>query len=293
MASIISAGTTSGTALNMAGDTSGVLQLATNGSTTAVTIDASQNVGIGTTSPEAPLHIFRSSSPYTLYRNSTTTDGSSIGVNSGSSDMFLYNADAGSIILSTNATERMRIDSSGNVLVGTTSQITTGGFSPKLSITNAGNAAFFTTSTNASIMGMQINTNGGDGIKFYNASASNVGNITINSGGTAYGTTSDYRLKENIAPMTGALEKVSLLKPVIYTWKTDDSNGQGFIAHELQAIIPDAVVGEKDAVNEDGSIKPQCIDTSFLVATLTAAIQEQQTIINDLKARITALEGVA
>jgi hypothetical protein len=177
--------------------------------------------------------------------------------------------------------------------VGTTSQITTGGFSPKLSITNAGNAAFFTTSTNASIMGMQINTNGGDGIKFYNASASNVGNITINSGGTAYGTTSDYRLKENIAPMTGALEKVSLLKPVIYTWKTDDSNGQGFIAHELQAIIPDAVVGEKDAVNEDGSIKPQCIDTSFLVATLTAAIQEQQTIINDLKARITALEGVA
>jgi hypothetical protein len=277
----------------MAGDTSGVLQLATNGSTTALTIDTSQNVGIGTTSPEAPLHIFRSSSPYTLYRNSTTTDGSSIGVNSGSSDMFLYNADAGSIILSTNATERMRIDSSGNVLVGTTSQITTGGFSPKLSITNAGNAAFFTTSTNASIMGMQINTNGGDGIKFYNASASNVGNITINSGGTAYGTTSDYRLKENIAPMTGALEKVSLLKPVIYTWKTDDSNGQGFIAHELQAIIPDAVVGEKDAVNEDGSIKPQCIDTSFLVATLTAAIQEQQTIINDLKARITALEGVA
>jgi hypothetical protein len=291
MASIISAGTTSGTALNMAGDTSGVLQLATNGSTTALTINTSQNVGIGTTSPEAPLHIFRSSSPYTLYRNSTTTDGSSIGVNSGSSDMFLYNADAGSIILSTNATERMRIDSSGNVLVGTTSQITTGGFSPKLSITNAGNAAFFTTSTNASIMGMKINTNGGDGIKFYNASASNVGNITINSGGTAYGTTSDYRLKENIAPMTGALEKVSLLKPVIYTWKTDDSNGQGFIAHELQAIIPDAVVGEKDAVNEDGSIKPQCIDTSFLVATLTAAIQEQQTIINDLKARVTALEA--
>jgi hypothetical protein len=93
--------------------------------------------------------------------------------------------------------------------------------------------------------------------------------------------------------MVGALDTVAQLKPVTYTWKVNGSDGQGFIAHELQAVIPEAVDGEKDAVNEDGSIKPQGIDTSFLVATLTAAIQEQQTIINDLKARITALEGAA
>jgi hypothetical protein len=75
--------------------------------------------------------------------------------------------------------------------------------------------------------------------------------------------------------------------------------GQGFIAHELQAVVPDCVTGEKDAVetytdeegNEQTRIKPQGIDTSFLVATLTAAIQEQQTIINDLKASIEALEA--
>jgi hypothetical protein len=286
MAVTINASTSAG--LVQTADTSGVLQLQTNSGTTALTIDTSQNVGIGTASPAAKLNVATGSG--TLTQNIVTIKGggatgsfSGLSVQSNSGDeIFNVNNLSYNVTMGTVA---------GNLLVGTTSQITTGGFSPKLSITNAGNAAFFTTSTNASIMGMQINTNGGDGIKFYNASASNVGNITINSGGTAYGTTSDYRLKENIAPMTGALEKVSLLKPVIYTWKTDDSNGQGFIAHELQAIIPDAVVGEKDAVNEDGSIKPQCIDTSFLVATLTAAIKEQQTIINDLKARVTALEA--
>jgi hypothetical protein len=316
MSTIINATTTNGVVIQP--DNSGSLVLQTNSGTTAVTIDTSQNVGIGTTSPTAKLTVngnqsFAEKTAAYIGVDIATTAGNGgnltvkagNGSGSGNTSGNLYvGAGRGSVSATsgfiafgvaqaTNAVgldaEYMRIDSSGNLLVGTTSQITTGGFSPKLSITNAGNAAFFTTSTNASVMGMQINTNGGDGIKFYNAS--NVGNITINSGGTAYGTTSDYRLKENIAPMTGALEKVSLLKPVIYTWKTDDSNGQGFIAHELQAIIPDAVVGEKDAVNEDGSIKPQCIDTSFLVATLTAAIQEQQAIINDLKARVTALEA--
>jgi len=84
---------------------------------------------------------------------------------------------------------------------------------------------------------------------------------------------------------------VSQLKPVTYTWKKDGSSGQGFIAHELAEICPDAVAGEKDAVNEDGSIKPQGIDTSFLVATLAAAIQEQQAQIEQLRAEIQTLKG--
>jgi hypothetical protein len=126
---------------------------------------------------------------------------------------------------------------------------------------------------------------------FYNAASSYVGYIYSNSSSTSYITSSDYRLKESIAPMTGALDKVAQLKPCTYTWKADGSDGQGFIAHELAEVVPDAVVGEKDAVNEDGSIKPQGIDTSFLVATLTAAIQEQQAIITDLKSRIEALEN--
>jgi hypothetical protein len=84
--------------------------------------------------------------------------------------------------------------------------------------------------------------------------------------------------------MTGALTKVAQLKPVTYTWKADGSDGQGFIAHELQAVVPDCVTGTKDAVDKDGKPQHQGVDTSFLVATLVAAIQE-------LTARLEALEN--
>jgi hypothetical protein len=117
-----------------------------------------------------------------------------------------------------------------------------------------------------------------------------VGDISTSGSATSYNTSSDYRLKENIAPMSGALAVVQQLKPCTYNWKVDGSSGQGFIAHELQAVVPDCVSGEKDEVNADGSPKHQSVDTSFLVATLTAAIQEQQALIQSLTARITALE---
>jgi hypothetical protein len=110
------------------------------------------------------------------------------------------------------------------------------------------------------------------------------GSITVSGSSTSYVTSSDYRLKENVQPMTGALAKVAQLKPVTYTWKADGLVGQGFIAHELQAVVPDAVVGEKDALDEKGDIKPQGIDTSFLVATLTAAIQELKAEFDAYKA---------
>ena len=115
------------------------------------------------------------------------------------------------------------------------------------------------------------------------------GSIQTTSGGTSFNTTSDYRLKENIAPMTGALAKIAQLNPVTYNWKIG-GNGQGFIAHELQEVVPEAVTGEKDAVDENDEPKYQMVDTSFLVATLTAAIQEQQAIIENLKTRIEVLE---
>ena len=93
-------------------------------------------------------------------------------------------------------------------------------------------------------------------------------------------------------------DKVKELKPVTYKWKTNGSDGQGFIAHELQSVVPDCVVGTKDAVDKDGKPVYQGIDTSHLVATLTSAIQElstlitaQQSTIQSLTDRITALEG--
>jgi hypothetical protein len=100
--------------------------------------------------------------------------------------------------------------------------------------------------------------------------------------------------------MTSALSKVALLKPVTYKWKEEfgGKDGQGFIAHELQEVIPEAVTWEKDAVDEKGDPRYQGMDTSYLVATLTAAIQELKAIndtqaatITALTARITALEN--
>ena len=111
-----------------------------------------------------------------------------------------------------------------------------------------------------------------------------VGNINTNGSSTNYVTTSDYRLKENVLPMQNALATVAALKPCTYTWKVDGNAGQGFIAHELQEVVPDCVTGEKDAVSADGSPMYQGVDTSFLVATLVAAIQE-------LTARLEAVEN--
>ena len=120
-----------------------------------------------------------------------------------------------------------------------------------------------------------------------------VGYIGTSGTATSYNTSSDYRLKENIAPMTGALDTVLQLKPVTYKWKVDGSDGQGFIAHELQAVVPDCVTGEKDAVDAEGNPQYQGIDTSFLVATLTAAIQEQQALITQLQADVATLKALS
>jgi len=101
-----------------------------------------------------------------------------------------------------------------------------------------------------------------------------VGSVQTTLTATAYVTSSDYRLKYDIEPMQNALETVAKLNPVTYKWKQDNSIGQGFIAHELQSVVPDCVSGEKDAVDANGNPQYQGIDTSFLVAVLTAAIKE-------------------
>jgi len=262
----------------------------------AMQIDTSQNVGIGTTSPTGKLHTvtadgnnigaFFSSTNGALkirpYLDATT--GAEITGNNPAISAFIPLTLNGSVLRFANSgTEAMRIDSNGTVCINSTSPPVSDN---RLTITYAS-----ATQSAASIKNTST-TFGGNLFTFYNASTAQCGAITQTATTTtAYTTSSDYRLKENIVPMTGALDKVLQLKPVTYTWKEDGSNGQGFIAHELKEVVPDAVVGEKDAVNEDGSIKPQSIDTSFLVATLTAAIQEQQTIINELKSRIEALES--
>jgi len=169
--------------------------------------------------------------------------------------------------------EAARIDSSGNLLVGCTA-------TPSASVKGAG---LIKDTTGTDLYLASDDTASDRLIWFYNPNGL-VGGITVSGSATAYNTSSDYRLKNTIAPMTGALAKVALLKPCTYKWNVDGSNGEGFIAHELAEVVPDAVSGEKDAVNEDGSIKPQGIDTSFLIATLTAAIQELKAEFDAYKA---------
>ena len=138
-------------------------------------------------------------------------------------------------------------------------------------------------------------TASGTGYFAFGYNGTGIGSISQNgTTAVAYNTTSDYRLKENVQPFSGALARVAALKPCTYTWKSaPDEIGEGFIAHELAEVCPQAVTGEKDAVNEDGSIKPQSIDTSFLVATLTAAIQELKAELDAAKADIATLKGAA
>jgi hypothetical protein len=131
----------------------------------------------------------------------------------------------------------------------------------------------------------------GDVISFTNTSFTQVGKITTTSSATAYATSSDYRLKENVAPMSGALSTISQLKPVTFKWIVDGKNGQGFIAHELQEICPDAVSGEKDALDKDGNPSYQGVDASFLVATLVSAIQELNAKLEAQALEIATLKG--
>jgi hypothetical protein len=180
-------------------------------------------------------------------------------------------------------------DTSGNFLVGTTDTTLFNNTSGTGLCYRAG-ASFdvLSASDNAVILN-RAGTDGG--IAEFRKAGTIVGSISVTTTATAYNTSSDYRLKENVQQMVGALARVVALKPCTYKWKADGSDGEGFIAHELQAVVPDCVTGEKDAVNEDGSIKPQGIDTSFLVATLTAAIQELNAKVEAQAAEIAALKG--
>jgi hypothetical protein len=325
--------------------------------------DASGNVGIGTSSPTANLHV-RNTGGNATFKLEYGAGGTISQIIGASSEMSLQAAGASSITAYTNSAERMRIDSSGNVGIGNSSPNTydsrlvvesngknTGlvvgdlvtptnptsiylrtngvasffnavggsfawgenGGTERMRIDSSGNLLVGTTLNQGSGRISIIPTAGGNNCIsyqsatagyyaaiFYTNTSTVAGYIVTGGSTTQYVTSSDYRLKNTIAPMTGALAKVALLNPVTYKWNADGLDGQGFIAHELQAIVPSCVYGEKDAVetytDADGNeaTRPvyQGVDTSFLVATLTAAIQEQQALITQLQADVATLKAL-
>jgi hypothetical protein len=305
----------------------GTLQLATTTSggtaTTAITIDNSQNVGVGVTpsawtassNTKALQFVYGSVSTSTnnitmvqngyyngsnwiyLYNNSSTLYNQGSGVHS------WYNAPsgtAGNPISGANAfVQAMTLDNSGNLLVGTT---TTGGSNSNSNSLDS-RGWIYTSHLNGSASGT--------GYAYYNYNGSNIGSITQNgTTGVLFNTTSDYRLKSNVQPVTSGLSVINQLNPVNFTWISDNEADTGFLAHEFQAVIPRSVTGEKDATkteeyeitpavkDENGNVTTpavmgtrtvpvyQQMDNSGAVPYLVAAIKELSAEVTALKAKI-------
>jgi len=258
---------------------SDVVGLSTDG-TERVRVDASGNVGIGTSSPTRTLDVMGAQS----FQDSAGERQLLISNDSTLVRLFSRNrSDTSSVSMAffTGVTERMRIAGTG-LLVGATAGVSS----------SVPGVQIYQNGPNGGSINIANNITGTfDGVMSFINGNGTVGKINTSGSSTSYNTSSDYRLKHDIQPMTGALAKVAALKPVTYKWNVDDSADEGFIAHELAEVCPSAVHGEKDAVNEDGYIKPQGIDTSFLSATLTAALQELHQIVQAQAAEIAELKA--
>ena len=127
---------------------------------------------------------------------------------------------------------------------------------------------------------------------FYNSGGSIIGSINTTSTGISISYTSDYRLKENVSPLTGSIDRLKALKPCTFNFLSEPTRQEeGFIAHEVQEVVPQAVVGVKDAVDENGDAELQGVDPSRIVVILTGALQEAIEKIEQLEERISALEA--
>ena len=262
------------------------------GGAEAMRIDSSGRVGIGTTSPTGFLNVdgtggdalpATSGSTQSAGLITRLQQGGAIGSvmdigGNGGTGSWIQVTEASNLATNYNL---LLNPNGGNLLVGKTA----------LGTSNTGFE--FTPASGVARINL---TSSGTGVQtkiaFYNNSGTYCGEIYTGSGtSTTYSNASDYRLKEDVQAMQGALSKVMALKPVTYKWKADGASGEGFIAHELQEVVPLAVSRHKDAVDADGNPEYQGIDQSKLVATLTAAIQELKAVVDAQAARITALES--
>lgn len=307
--------TSASTSANVTATGSNSITMTTN-SAARVTVNSSGNVGIATTNPQRRLHVVGPSGQVAsfptvgvkdvlvLENNDTNcningiTNGTGFGnfeikgTVTGASGPYssftqAYNSNSPYFSWALNGSGKMFLNNAGTLLVGTDTNpvpsstprmalLADGGDALNIKQTVDGNNMMNLWQTGSATFSAMVFQKG--------SSPSTVGSITCSPSGTTYNTSSDYRLKESVQPMQGALAKIAKLNPVTFKWKVDGSDGQGFIAHELQAVIPDAVTGEKDAVYKDGAPKYQGVDASRIVATLVKAIQELKAEVDALKA---------
>jgi hypothetical protein len=256
----------------------------TEGGVEAMRIDSSGRVGIGTTSPTSDatqvLHVASSGSGTNALVRVAGNNGTGVDlISGGDSIAYLFNRDNTALVFGTNNTERGRWDNAGRFLVGTS--------------TFSGNAGIQINPNNGNCLQSIDHITGtpsGEAYLFFNFNGSSIGNITQNgTTAVAYNTSSDYRLKENVTSVPDGIARLQQLKPSRFNFIADpDHTVDGFLAHEVQTVVPEAITGEKDAVDDNGNPIYQGIDQSKLVPLLTAALQEAIAKIEDLEGRLTA-----
>lgn len=260
----------------------------TNG-TEAFRVDSSGRLGLGASAPDERLVVAGAIRATSNAANWASSDGAVVDYYAG--DMRIVAARAGSnsstiqfhTYNSGTAAERMRIDSGGRLIVGGTSASPSSAPEPSRVVSlgdSAQAAAHFYTDQVSKVL-----------VYFSRTAFGITGNISVSGSSTAYNTSSDYRLKENVAAVTDGIARLQQLKPSRFNFIADpDKTVDGFIAHEVQAVVPEAITGKKDAVDADGKPIYQGIDQSKLVPLLTAALQETVVKIESLETRLAALE---